>query len=366
MLNANPSLSRLNILPAVAVSASIVTLLVATECVLVTCLWPGAWHNPLGSQITAFALSEHDELGTFVLADNGDGADLAARRYRVGFISIGHGAPRGDLVSLPSVPTSVIPRVGHAGVFIGCRDGTIVYVDHQTSSSDPAFFDRHMDGQLTSLLYAEASRMVIGTGEMFTAWQADTGKLVWQRQIPRARATAIDAGGQRLYCGLVSGEILQIDPGTGQLQGVCAVPGAGVLRIAVSPYGDYLACLVETGNVVMIRLADGATLWSCPASMSCEPAFLRNGRQMVVADATTQRQLLILDVRSGELRGSLGMHAGVVGIRTSADGLVYSWGHDGRIVAWELEHRRQLWQSRPAHDVAARPTEVAIARKLTL
>ena len=334
---------------AVGASVSMVMALVAMEYVVLVWIRPDSFQNPLGSQITDFAISDNGEIGAFILADTGDMANREIRRYRVGFVDLRHGKPHGGLLTLSSTPKRVLKCDGQSGLFIGCWDGSIAYVDSRFETSEPVRFAPQADCLVTNLLYARESKAVIVCGESITARQADTGELLWQRHFAEHRAMAIDDFGKSLYCGLASGEVLQIDPASGHLQRVCAEHDHEVLQLTVSPSGDYLASVLKTGVVVMTRLIDSKVVWKGRASTTCEPAFSVDGTRLVIADYTTQRRLLVIDARSGVQLFALGEHKGVFGVRRGANGNVYSWGSDGCIVAWDLDHRQQRWLSHPAN-----------------
>ncbi len=358
---------------AVALSALAVALLAAMEYGAFTWLRRDLLKNPLGSQITEFAVSNNGEIGAFVLADNGDLADRKlhrgqvsfVRRYRLGFLDLHGGKLQGELLTLPSAPMSVLPSDGHSEFLIGCRDGSIVRFACRSEASQPTRFAKQADYMVTNLLHARESKAIIVRGESIFAWHADTGELSWQRRFKGHRALAIDDCGRWLFCGLGSGDILQVDATTGRVERVCSQRGGEVAQIAVSPCCEYLACVLIDGRLALTRLPDGKDIWTGRASGSAAPAFSADGRLLIINDFAASGRLRVISASSGAPLFELGKHEGIVaGIRCAADGTVYSWGADGCITAWALDRRQQVWMSHPANEQGRRRPLLAATRRL--
>jgi len=331
-------------------------MLVAMEYVAIVWLRPDSFQASFGSEIIDFAISADGEIGAFVLADNGEMAKHEIRRHRIEFIDMRRGKLDGELLTLPLMPKRVLPRDGQSGFFVGCSDGSIVYADCRSEASEPirSFIqtDRALiqtNRTVVNLVYArERKSVIIRDLDSISARQADTGELLWQRRFEKDLCVAVDDFGKWLYCGLNSGEVLQINAASGQTERVCAQHDTGAVRLTVSPCGEFLASVLTQGQLVMTRLVDGKAVWTGRTSPNCKPAFSIDGKRLVIVDDTRQSRLLVINARSGVQLFVLGKHERVVGIRCAPDGNVYSWGYDGGIIAWSLDSRQKRWQSHPA------------------
>ncbi|MEO2008184.1 MAG: hypothetical protein ABGX22_05790 [Pirellulaceae bacterium] len=334
----------------VAVSASVVAMLISMEYVAIVWLRPDSFGDPFGSVVVDFVISDNGTIGAFVVADDGDASSHKGPRYRVGFIDMRHGKLRGELLTLASRPKRLLPRDGPSNFLIGGFDGSIVSADCRFSTVEPICFGTPNNCVLASLHRAKNRTTIICfETASIKARQEKTGELIWERRAENIADVAINDSGKWLYCGMFTGEVLQIDAGTGQLERVCVQHNGEVLRLTVSPCGEYLASVVSHGHLVMTRLSDGKTVWTSYAFTTSKPTFTGDGTRLVVVEQRVgaPNRLVAIDACSGARLFDVGEHNRAVGVRCTADGNLYSWGSDGCIKAWDLNGRQQRWLSRP-------------------
>jgi len=216
-----------------------------------------------------------------------------------------------------------------------------------------------------------ASEPMVADGKVFTidtratvrAFNADTGALVWERQVRGENAprealfgggVAYDSG--RIYASNGAGEAAAIDASTGAI--VWQVKPGGPLRGAPTVAGDNVYVVSQDNQLYALNTANGETRWTGSGSFelagvfgTASPAFA----QSTVVAGFSSGELTAYRYENGQVvwqdaLARTGVST-VVGTISDIDadpvidnGRVFAVGQGGRMVAVELITGQRVWE----------------------
>jgi WD40 repeat protein len=174
------------------------------------------------------------------------------------------------------------------------------------------------------------------------AWNTVSGERRWQRCDLSANSVSFDPSSRRVVCGLVDGEVVELDAQTGDtLRSVTRLPYA-VNEVRVSPCGRWVACVGYERRVALLNWPRGERVWQSAGPDNFAGSFRvlcfsPSSRLLVTAAAHDVSHLTVWDTATGRSRGTLRGHEGVVlGARFVAEGRLVSWGTDGTVRTWDV------------------------------
>jgi WD40 repeat protein len=267
-----------------------------------------------------------------------------ARPARLAAHSLATNRPRVKILWPQIAPTSIAASLVDDRIFVAGQEGAIYLVRASDAQTAPRLLTTQPGGDVRALECSPDGRMLLATATRgVRAWSTDSGDLLWQRDDLSANGVSFDPGSRRLVCGLMDGEVIELDAATGRtLRGVTRMPFA-VNEVRISPCGRWLACVGYERRVVLVQWADGDRIWQSSGPVNCAGSFRvlsfsPSGRLLVTAAATDVSHLTIWETATGRTLGMLRGHEGVMlGARFVDEGRLVSWGTDGTVRIWDVE-----------------------------
>jgi outer membrane protein assembly factor BamB len=179
------------------------------------------------------------------------------------------------------------------------------------------------------------------------ALDADTGKVLWERQIGDLNASSPAYSKGRLYIvNLEPGHIVKLDAKTGREIWKRSLPGRAESSPLVIGRTVYFGC--ENGELFALSTVNGKVRWSTPLGGPIKAAPAYYGGKLFVGDYGGHMNAV--DARSGDLvwqSGSLGPGLGASGQFYStpavAYGRVYAGNTDGRVYSYDSSDGTLAW-----------------------
>jgi hypothetical protein len=252
-------------------------------------------------------------------------------------------------------PHSVCCAVRRA--FLSTWSGEIYAYDLALAGREPVLLGKHVHPYVQALECSDdASIVVAAAARVAMAWDAEARRLLWRRDDLEITSCCFLPGGQRLFAGLNTGHIVELDPRSGTEIDRLAQHEGHVASISIAPQGDCLASLDWHGSLLVTELrSDGLRAsnvrWSKRCSNSAMRArFSSDGKTLAIEHASPADDLGLFCARSGRRLRGLSCTDGVIaGLKMSSSGTVYAWeGCD--IVAWNPGQTIELRRFTPARD----------------
>ncbi|HEV7562149.1 MAG TPA: PQQ-binding-like beta-propeller repeat protein [Solirubrobacterales bacterium] len=179
------------------------------------------------------------------------------------------------------------------------------------------------------------------------ALDADTGKVLWEREIGRLNASSPAYSKHRLYIvNLEPGHIVKLDAKTGKVIWKRSLPGRAESSPLVLGRSVYFGC--ENGELFALSTVNGNVRWSTPLGGPIKAAPAYYGGKLFVGDYGGHMNAV--DARTGKLvwqSGSLGPGLGASGQFYStpavAYGRVYAGNTDGRVYSYDSSDGTLAW-----------------------
>jgi outer membrane protein assembly factor BamB len=179
------------------------------------------------------------------------------------------------------------------------------------------------------------------------ALDADSGKVLWERQIGDLNASSPTYSRHRLYIvNLEPGHIVKLDAKTGRTIWKRSLPGRAESSPLVLGRTVYFGC--ENGELFALSTVNGKVRWSTPLGGPIKAAPAYYGGKLFVGDYGGHMNAV--DARTGKLvwqSGSLGPGLGASGQFYStpavAYGRVYAGNTDGRVYSYDSSDGTLAW-----------------------
>lgn len=314
-----------------------VVLAIAVEAIVMFAIQPNTFRKSLGTSIVSFDLADGGKVSAVIHSrsifesyDQPDfslatcGATSAATIFRV-------------------LPSQARPKcvVGHPLLprfYVGTWDGGIYALDITDQGASCRRVGQHPEKFITQLRCSPDGNLVVATGYKLTvAWDAPSRELLWHGP-QGVLCLAFAAQAPRLFCGLKSGEIVELDLKTGAALATIPAQSAPLLAISVSPQGEHVASVTVAGSLVLSHIASRSVAWSARQTVATCPTFLDDGKSVLTAEFDGDREFLVLrGVESGERKASLRPTEPISRIVSRGDDTFYAWGLDGPVRKWRIQ-----------------------------
>ncbi len=238
---------------------------------------------------------------------------------------------------------------------------------------------------------------VVAQGSLIEAWAPGATEPKWTYMSDEGNISAIDSVENNVFYA-ASGRMIQLDGDTGRVSGKSMKVGGYIHNLAASPCRQYIA-IVKDSSATFIAQAStrdaSSTGFKGPASLStkasteqsgiCDqllvirlsdqkqclsrqyvsklfrPVFSPDGQRLVIAEHSPGESVCIVRIEDGGSEVVVGKHPGATGGYWDPNSSVlYSWGHDGFIRAWNLESGKLKWQFQMQSDLQT-PFKIALA-----
>lgn len=235
-------------------------------------------------------------------------------------------------------------------LFLAGRDGAIYAARVAKPDAPPVLIGRHVERDAVGLECSADGRFLVSLGPCsLNAWDLESGELAWRRDdIDAVNCFAIDSRRQSVVCGLLSGELAEIDISSGRTIRSVLRPQWTVLEINISADGHRLACVGSGGQILLLNWPAATPAWqnecfprhSAAARLAL---FSPCGKLLITPAQENMRTLAIWNAETGQRLGELVGHTKpVCGAMFADDGRLYSWGTDGTIRSWDVHQRTAL------------------------
>jgi WD40 repeat protein len=240
-------------------------------------------------------------------------------------------------------------------VIAGGKDiGSIYTLNLLQSPATARWLGRQADGEAMAVAISPDRRWLLSHGlEAVYLWDLEQRELKWRRAA-EARCLAFAPQVDRILCGLMDGRVVEMSLFNGEIGATIAVHRSPVTCLAVGPQGRRLASAGEYERIVVSDLHDHKTCWSASHTSTHTMHFSPDGKVLLTSrvpePCTWRKPILDLrDAQTGELMGRLTSEGeGIQGAAFVNDSLVYTWGLDGAIHAWDIRQRLPLKVVTPA------------------
>jgi outer membrane protein assembly factor BamB len=209
-------------------------------------------------------------------------------------------------------------------------------------------------------VYANGRLFFVNNNGTAYALDADTGKVLWKRDVGRLNASSPAYHKGRLYIvNLVPGHIVKLDANTGKVIWKHSLPGRAESSPLVLGRTVYFGC--ENGELYALSTGKGDIRWATPLGgpIKSAPAF----RDGVLYVGDYGGYMNAVDAGSGKLiwqSGSLGPGFGGTGEFYStpavAFGRVYVGNNDGRVYSYDQSDGALAWTHSTGGYVYSGPT----------
>lgn len=204
---------------------------------------------------------------------------------------------------------------------------------------------------------ADGAFVLVGSMNTATLWDRRAKKCLWQRSDIDVTYAAFAPDSRRLFCGLESGEVLDIELTTGQTVRKVAKHLTYCTGVVVSPAEDRLGSIDALGHLTLTDLTTGEAIWrkqyavllgGKPTVTPVCPQFSPSGRELVLVCAARQGQVVVCDAATGrELEASQWVCSDIKGCAVTEDGTYCFWDDVGTISLWNRQSRA-IWHFSPS------------------
>jgi outer membrane protein assembly factor BamB len=225
--------------------------------------------------------------------------------------------------------------------FLGTNDGTLYRGVAADGLQSLVPFGRcpGRTGTISLIECPGDGSIVIVLDEHLTAWNSNTGVVLWQQEHPTLRCFGFVPGSNRLIGGMQNGEIVELDPLSGQIVGRMArCQNESVSWVVVSPDGKLLAAIDRSCHYFMVDLATGELLWSRPfAATANTAAFSADSNDLLITNPELNTDLGVVCVKTGEIRKRLVDNGHLIkGIAILSKDAAVVWKHEGMMAKLNL------------------------------
>jgi len=316
----------------------LVTFLVLLEYTIIYCWSPSRLTGRNIAAVTQLALHADAGSAHFLLGDNSAQFANEFVQY-LGSVELQQGELIAELLPKPEGIRRIVST--DTAMILATDQGVLQRLETQDNVEVVTDIVATGEFSITQLLYDDANNLVIVRGIDLSAWNAETGELVWRIRPSGHICLTLGNREKWLYCGTISGTILKIDRATGELDREFMKFRKRVIQISVSPSGKHLIACLDQGDVIMISMDDAEIIWRTEGAIIVPPIFNRSGDKIVVAELCHQK-LAIMEATTGRKLKSL-PHDRALGMTFANDETLIVWGKDGCITAWNTSSGEIVW-----------------------
>jgi hypothetical protein len=209
----------------------------------------------------------------------------------------------------------------------------------------------------------DASQGVMAGNDM-TSWSRSPGRCLWRRDDLSVASARFLPGASRLLCGLYRGDVVVLDAASGQTLEKLHRHPDGIIGLAVSPVGEWLASFDALGNCFLTELGSRRRAWSAryePTTATFQ--FSACGRQLLIANPRIGVDLAVVASATGEVEREFSdWDDGVAGLSLAESGAVLVWSNRGpALLVRDLASRAVVHELAPGRSLhlLERPPAVA-------
>jgi WD40 repeat protein len=247
----------------------------------------------------------------------------------------------------PELQPRCIARGAAADLFVGNSDGSVYLLNLQNPAQPPILIGRDAGFAPAEIAASKRGRWVV-TFDWVQIWAWNAAQRTLQWKLAGIDCFALRPGADTLICCTRSGELNELELETGgRLRSLGCQPGE-IRNLAISPDGQLLALLHAPTGMSVRNLNSARLLWqaesgSAPNAGAPVVQFSPCGRLLVSASPHSPHELAVWDAHTGDRRRALAGHRQYfLDAAFGADGMLYSWGLDGTIRAWDAWHGLQI------------------------
>jgi hypothetical protein len=253
-------------------------------------------------------------------------------------------------LKLPKLPWNMTSAArGHRGA-ISTECGDLYALNLCEISLPPRLLGKHHAGYVPVLECAtDGSLILIGDVDSISAWDPACDKCLWRRDDLKVQCGCFLADTTRFFCGLHSGEILELDALTGATNRTISSHCLRAVSLEVSRDGERIVATDFYYGSVVVDLKNDKKLWSRPFSVSGSvPRFSPDSRTLLASCPCKRSRVVIYSAATGDEVGELvGPKGELHGLTVTRNGTVFGWDRTGTITAWNLASRSILYQLHP-------------------
>ncbi len=253
-------------------------------------------------------------------------------------------------------PITAMTAAGELVVIAGgSAPGSIYTLDLLQSPPSANLLGRQTDGDAAALAVSSDRKWLVSLGpESLYVWDLADRRLKWHRAGDGVACIKLAPRSDQILCGLSDGRVVEMDLAEGEVGRTIATHRAGVASLALCPSGQRLASVGDYERIIVSDLASGTPAWSESHPRSHIAIFSPDGQILVtspLAGTSTKGTptLALHNANTGGLLGSITGHGDtILGAAFADDSVLYSWGLDGTVRAWDVRQRKALRIVMPA------------------
>jgi len=291
----------------------------------------------------------------FVPTDDGQRALAVLLSHSAGDPHIAKVAGLSDLTSEPptfepfQVPSTdwISTAQSRSGAGFLCLENGNLYWLEQAGAGGTRYFGTDPMARGGVLAWPDDGSMLVVANGHITAWDPRAAATLWRRSNLAAISCAFVPGSRRLVCCLQSGEVVELDPRTGDcVRRIARYPHAAAW-VGISPDRSRLAVTRRGSDCLMANFQTGETVWTRQFHFTACPQFSADGSSLLVPALDVAPGIAVVSTSSGETVGLLKDGECVAGLHATSAGNVYARCVGGRVTAWNLATRKVLWRLDP-------------------
>ena len=169
------------------------------------------------------------------------------------------------MLNLDFVPWMAVGARRANLLFVGSQQGDVYWLDLSSPAARPRLLGTLADGCPTVMeCTADGSIVIVGNTAHTSAWRRLTGQCLWQRSDLDIISAHSHNPTNRLFCGLVGGHGVELDPQTGATMDVFDTHCSGPFALDVSQ-------VTQLGMLEVVLPKDGGSFDATKLSMTLPP-----------------------------------------------------------------------------------------------
>jgi WD40 repeat protein len=229
---------------------------------------------------------------------------------------------------------------------IGEWNGRLWLRSLATPNRPMTLIGRQNDGGVGGLAVSSDQAIVLTKGPFTVyAWNVAAKAELWHRAEPKLDCIISHPREDSAVCGTSDGRLIHLDIRSGQTIRELSLYPSGFMGLCFDGQGELLASISGDGIIAVTRWRDLKPAWpehtyQCERAASGTLAFSACSRYLVTTAKNDVYKLLLRNVSDATIAGVLSGHEGpILGACFTPGGVLYSWGCDGSIRAWNPQSR---------------------------
>jgi WD40 repeat protein len=231
-------------------------------------------------------------------------------------------------------------------LFLSSPQGNIYSLDLCSSDCTPQILGTHPGGYVDLESAHDGSFAFTTNRSDAICWRPGRPTALWERTDIVVTSACFHPTSPRLFCGLDSGQCVELDPSTGATLHEFRVHWDLPIALDISADGKHLVALGNNGTCVVTDFERNQPLWEMQLLLPLvSPRFSPDGSLVLTASPQREPCVNVVSAATGELTTKLtGAKAEIAGLAVATSGLVYAWDSTGTITTWNLSSGALLHQ----------------------